>query len=608
MKKLITLVSIISLSCFSQTKIEGFIYDKQSDEPLSYATVNVLNKSYYTITNENGKFQIDKKSISSKDSIEIRFIGFEIKRVSLSYFEENKKLSLNQAINKLNEIVINKELSKQYAKENKKQIVDLLYSLIRKYRKIDTIIKSKAYISLRSSARNSPIEQIEGFYNSSQNLSLGIKDLEVKSGRFSQNREFAFYSIHNTHILTDFELFRIHEQILPLYPGNMNLQSIKSKYIIEESGCNKCSANDIIISFTPKKMNGKYFSGHFLFDKKNLVVKKIELKINDPLIEALSSIVSKDVISPKYLGLNILFNPLDLEKIQSLDFAFKMNYNNGASTEYISSKSFLYFYDYGKQFNEVYYTNKIDFNNDYDKIIAQQSSTDFWKLNYQFPKSFEEQNSHIFMKKYGYMVNYSSTIPANYIKYINPSVLVWNKDKRIEWKSIKEKKQKEKKGINSYDYFYKGKVQAADQEGRSVSDSRFGKKVKRKKDEKLTFSYVVDNYKNDDENIYLTKTIFDRNSSYYNKEISRHKLIYINIIFDIYESYRQGLQSQITDTMDFDEIKILCQQKFDEATNTVKKFKSETRLGTNKQKLIFWNNKIKTKLNIDNFSLITQKI
>ncbi len=607
MKKSLLLILFIGLNSFSQTKIEGFIYDKQSDEPLSYATIKVLNKNHYTITNENGKFIINEKSISKTDSIEIRFIGFESKTLSLSYFEKKKKLSLNRSISRLNEIVLDKESNKKSVKEEKKHISNLLYDLIKKYRKTDTIVKSKAYISLKSSARNTPIEQIEGFYNSSQSLSLGLNDLEVKSGRFGQNKDFSFYSIHNTLILKDFDLFKIREQILPLYPGNMNLASIKSNYKLEELPCKNCNINDVLISFTPNNEKGKYFGGSFLFDQKNLVLKKIELKIVNPSINRLESIVAKDMISPKYLELNVLFNPLDFEKIQSYDFTFKMNYNTGSSTEYITTNSFLYFYDYGNQFTDVYYTNKIDFKNDYDKIIAQQASAEFWKLNYQFPRSFEDQSSITFMEHYGYLINYNTTLPADYVKYINPSVLVWSKDKRLEWASIKEKKKKGKKEQNSYDYFYKDKVQFADKNGHSVSDSRFGKNVKRKKEEELIFSYVVDKYLNIDKNVYLVQTIFDRNSSYYNKETSRYKLIYINIIFDIYEYYRQSLQTSINSDMSFDEIKKLCQIKFDEATITVKKFKAETKLGTNKEKLSVWNTKIKSKLHIDNYKLINQK-
>lgn len=320
MKKITCLLFLIAyISSYSQNHVEGYIYDKTNNQPLPYATIKLVKGKTYTITNEDGKFEIEE--INALDSLEVRYLGFEPKKVSASYFLKNPNLYLSPYISSLDEVIVvaNKNHDKNYA-------YNLLNSLIQKYRNSKSIIESKAFLSLTSSARNTPIEQIEGFYNSTQSLSEGIIDLKIKSGRFGQNKSFPFYSLDNTTILKDFQFFKTSNQILPSFPGNMSPISVKNKYIVKVEECNSCNDEDVSISFEPKKFNGRFFYGNIIFNKEKLIIKKIELGINDPITKGLSAITKGDIITPKEIQLNIVFNPIDFEKIQYL-FIFIPNNN-----------------------------------------------------------------------------------------------------------------------------------------------------------------------------------------------------------------------------------------------------------------------------------------
>src|SRR5690606_4535536 len=85
---------------------------------------------------------------------------------------------------------------------------------------------------------------------------------------------------------------------------------------------------------------------------------------------------------------------------------------------------------------DPYFTKTILFNNDYDKMIALQASDDFWKVNYQFPKSISENRSMDFMKKNGFLINYNNFIPLDDLKYTKPTVLSWQKGRRLKWEHI----------------------------------------------------------------------------------------------------------------------------------------------------------------------------
>jgi len=56
----------------------------------------------------------------------------------------------------------------------------LLGKIIEVYRKSKNTSVSKAFLTMISSTRNIPIEHVEGFYNSEQNLAKGILDLKGK--------------------------------------------------------------------------------------------------------------------------------------------------------------------------------------------------------------------------------------------------------------------------------------------------------------------------------------------------------------------------------------------------------------------------------------------
>lgn len=599
MKKIILFIFCTSFSiCYSQTKIEGSILNEETNEALGYATIKILNTKFYTITNEDGKFEFNYK-VNKNDTLQIRHLGFQPKNVPLSYFSTGSKLYLTPNYEAIDEVII--VGSKNYT-------YNLLYSLIEKYRNNSTTNKSKAFLSLTSSARNIPIEHIEGFYNSDQSIAKGIINLNIKNGRFGQNKKFSFFSLDNTTIIKDFQFFKNSKQILPMYPGNMSLHAIKSKYKVSLLSCESCDYEDISISFTTKKQDGRLFDGKITFNQKNLVIKKIELGKINPETKGLSSLREDDVLTPKEIKLNIVYNPLDYTKIQYLDFTFINKYQSESTYEIIKSRSFLYFYDYNKPFEEPYFTNKILFKNDYDKIVALQGSEEFWALNYQFPQSYNDIRSVDFLKEHGYLIHYENEIQQGFIKLIKPSVVSWNKNKRLNWNSIKLTIDKDYiKKINRM--LRQGEAYEVDNSYNSVSEwSMANSKHTSNATEEFNFSYTLNPYDVNGNSHLTSSTIFDRNTSFYKGERTQNKLIYINITFDIYEYHRLKLERQLAFNYEltYDEIKELYTNTFNEASSIIKKMKTETSSGLDFQNLNKWNEKIKSKLNIDNISLISK--
>ncbi|MCK0136394.1 carboxypeptidase-like regulatory domain-containing protein [Arenibacter sp. S6351L] len=595
MKKIIFLLIMITCTTsLAQSKIEGFIYDGVSNDPLPYCTIRVYGaETHYTITNEDGKFAVD--NVFSTDSLEVRYLGFKTKKTVVSYFEKEPKLYLEMDVSVLDEVVLTAGEDKEYPYKLLGRVIDI-------YRKSKNSTVSKAFLTMNSSTRNVPIEQVEGFYNSEQNLEKGILDLRVKSGRFGQNRSFPYYSLDNSKILSDFQFFGTSNQILPDYPGNLTYNAIERKYDVKIDDCINCRGDETLISFSPKEANGRLFYGKMLVDTELLVVKKIELWANDPITNTLTSINEDVILTPKEIKLNIVFNPMDLEMVQYLDLSFQMGYRSKNVSEIIDSRTFLYFFDYDTFFEEPYFTKKIAFNNDYDKMIALQASDDFWEINYQFPKSINENKSMDFMKKNGFLINFNNYIPLDDLKYTRPTVLSWQQGRRLKWEYLHDRPTEgdgnvvmgnnRGKGLPSGKAFDSPFEQLKDQNSQKGKDN-------------INISYMVDSYKGENGiTKIVSRTLLDINSSQFSYERTKNKLVYFNIIFDIYEVYRQLAASRIREDMTFDKVKSIYDEMYKAASSEVKKIEKETRNGSDYEDLVKWNDRIKAKLKIDNFALV----
>ena len=85
--KLLVFLLCFSLQLFAQDNtnslLKGMIYDSNSQQPLMYATVFVLNSNTGVISNEQGQYAIDISSFEPQDSIRFQYMGYQIKDVAI---------------------------------------------------------------------------------------------------------------------------------------------------------------------------------------------------------------------------------------------------------------------------------------------------------------------------------------------------------------------------------------------------------------------------------------------------------------------------------------------------------------------------------------------
>ncbi|MDR9409695.1 MAG: carboxypeptidase-like regulatory domain-containing protein, partial [Balneolaceae bacterium] len=105
---LLTLFLLIVNPAFSQTDIEGTVYDAQSGETLPSATVLLEGTYRGTITNTEGHFSITVDELPA--TLQIRYIGYESARIEIS--QETSlpiDIELNVSVTELGEIVVTEE-------------------------------------------------------------------------------------------------------------------------------------------------------------------------------------------------------------------------------------------------------------------------------------------------------------------------------------------------------------------------------------------------------------------------------------------------------------------------------------------------------------------
>ena len=114
MKRLLLTLLLVSITCtvfaqrpnnslnINKIKISGNITDSETDEPLEYATISLVNERFPEkvqggITDTNGNFDID--IFPGKYNITIEYIGFDKTTITGKTIQENTNLG-NFKLNK----------------------------------------------------------------------------------------------------------------------------------------------------------------------------------------------------------------------------------------------------------------------------------------------------------------------------------------------------------------------------------------------------------------------------------------------------------------------------------------------------------------------------
>jgi len=262
-KHIITLLLIVStIFGFSQTTIEGYIYDINTKKPLESVSIYIENTHYGTVTNSDGKYKFTFKV--ETPTITFSYLGYETMVINSS--EIKSELFLSEYENVLEEVLITnnsvssilKDVLKSTKKALKKPLLQETYN--REFSKIngeynyfaDGILEYHIRNNGKKIKSDTYLKQSRTLTSPSKNISEVIEAIPIKYDVKDQIKEG----------FGDYELLK-----------HLYKREDRYDFVLKTKTYNDTLTHNII-EFKPKdtvindNYDGKHLSGNFLFKGK----------------------------------------------------------------------------------------------------------------------------------------------------------------------------------------------------------------------------------------------------------------------------------------------------------------------------------------------------
>ncbi|MFN8356086.1 MAG: carboxypeptidase-like regulatory domain-containing protein [Spirosomataceae bacterium] len=176
----------IQLGLCQGITILGRVEDQKTGLPLAYANVGIVGKTLGTGTNSKGEFSLKLTSFSPQDSLQISFIGYELKRIAIKTIQDFVEIKLQENTLQLKEVAVRPWKAFQLMEEVVKRIPE-------NYDSSATLLKGFYRETVKADCDPEYILYAEGvldvYKNSYQNLS-SEDAVKVEKGRVKYRRTF----------------------------------------------------------------------------------------------------------------------------------------------------------------------------------------------------------------------------------------------------------------------------------------------------------------------------------------------------------------------------------------------------------------------------------
>ena len=548
---------------FSQIILQGRVLDMHTNDGLASATVVVSSSKEGVITNTSGAFSLNCLSCALQDSLTVSYIGFETKTLAIrNFISSSKRIFLEKISYQIMEVSLESDFD----------IYKKLFSLIQKKRKENTSYESKAFFTLTTLQNDTVnIESVEGLYNASISASSVVEDMRFKTGRFSQNEQIKFFSLNSTDIISKFDFFsKRKKRRLPIWPGNLTITKLKKDYNLNIESCVNCAIEFRKISFSPVELNSDNFSGSIVYDYQTDAILAFDLSSNSRN-SFFQSIDANHELGNEHIQIGVNYDQFN-GLVKTIEFDYSIEYKM-SDWMHINTNSTFFFYDTNAPFSEAYFSNAIDFKNDYERIYTHESTKDFWLTHYKLPYvEFENENRIV--------VDNSTSSILDRLESFDFPYISWSKEEKIKLTDL---------NFISTDFGIINK-ELLNANNKNLRSDMYN----------LSFTYYLDAYQKKDSTIFLTKTLFNSSKSYYFLETNFNTELLINIIFSSYQSGLLQLKRALLEVNDFKIAKELTLKTQGEADKRMNLIIRQTEHGLNTQELVKWNEVLKEAVGVDN--------
>ncbi len=120
---ILVILCLVNITVFGQNTVDGIIKNAQTNEPVPYVNIGILNRDKGTVSNEKGEFSLEIPTEFINDTIKLSSIGYETKIFIANEFiktlNENRSIALSEKVIELNEVVVSNKKLKENVLGNK---------------------------------------------------------------------------------------------------------------------------------------------------------------------------------------------------------------------------------------------------------------------------------------------------------------------------------------------------------------------------------------------------------------------------------------------------------------------------------------------------------
>lgn len=545
---------ILGVVIHAQASVKSVLLDSENKGPIAFAYILNLTTDEGVLSNEDGYFVMP--ITSSKDSIQIRFLGYKT-ITSIGAKIEDKTIMVKETY-ALEEVTVaaRDDYSYQVFKKCKKKLS-----------KKNTIV-SKGYLSLQTHSNEQPTEMLQAFYNVNH-YGPTIDDLGLKIGRIALAPVINnyFVTLGTTKSMCNIDLLTPNDQF-PFNP--FQVSRIKLKYDLRVKGR---FDHVVQIQATPLKNSTDYFTCEIWIDERDFSLLKVHLMVQAAIRLPFRPIYLNDDLR------NVNFSIV-------IDFAEATNFVKSIRTDYdydyidtrggkkeakrIKSEALLYNYDYSDPFLLPFYEYTSN-HDDYRKISFFPFDSAYWQALTVIENSLNQDRSLDYFDQNGFVINFNKnqfTSLNDKSTFFEDNNIVWSRDSRI---SIKAK---------------------------NLDISKIS--IMPKSDIKVQI--MLDVREIDGKVEFVSQSILDVFESKYYLTNDPIHLTYLNLYFDLCELHRLSLMNGLVGLADSSLISDQYALRKSEMEKQLKQFTKETDYGQNLDNMKRWNQYVDTTLGINNMA------
>ena len=445
--KLLSLLLLLIVSIgFAQVKVSGVVKDEQN-ETIPFANIIFVGSTTGTVSDENGKFYLESDKTYTK--IEVSFLGFENKIITIKSRDFNLTITLNEEASRLDEVFIYSGkvkkkgnpaiaiLKKIWEKKRENGIYLFDQYQYEKYEKLEfdlnnvdsSMKKSKLFKGMEFVFEGIDTSRITGkaflpiFINESVYKTYG-KNKDGKSLRedLIANKNSGFESNQNViAFIKDLYVdYNIYDSYIKIFDNSFVSPISKAagittyNYVLRDSAFidNKWCYN---ILYYPRRKNELTFKGDFWVNDTTFAVKEINMQANR---SANINWVKDIYIEQEFDVLNDSVFLLKRDYMLS-DFSFKKK--EKAKGMYGRRTTMYKDYKFNEEKEAKFYAKEI---NIYDDNIYTKAD-DYWDINRQEKLNKNEQGIYKMLDtlktvpKFKQIYNLISILGSGYIEFNN---------------------------------------------------------------------------------------------------------------------------------------------------------------------------------------------